>query len=205
MLRLRILALWLSRVALPATYVVIFSIMALMPSLPVMQRLDPGRQTLLGSAWMATRWLSFLLLGWGTWWHTRPRALLIAAVVMLVTFFGVTVRPSDLFGNGSPTIDLASMLVAQLILGAALGLIYSSSLYFGMVLSDGSTQHGGYHEALIGLGFILGPGTGALAETVRPGSLYSSIAAVGTVVLLSVIAVGVTSVLAERKVRSADR
>ena len=34
----------------------------------------------------------------------------------------------------------------------------------GMVLSDGSTEHGGYHEALIGLGSVLGPGMVLVVE-----------------------------------------
>ena len=84
-----------------------------MPSLPIVQQLSPARQTPLCSLWMATRFLAFLVLGVGTWWHTRPRLLLISAIVMLVTFFGITVRPSDLFGHGSPDFDLACMIVVQ--------------------------------------------------------------------------------------------
>ncbi|HWE02953.1 MAG TPA: MFS transporter [Tepidisphaeraceae bacterium] len=198
LLRVRTLALWLSRVALPATYVVIFSLMALMPSLPVMKRLDPASQTLLGSAWMLSRWVTFLILGMGTWWHTRPRLLLLAAVVMLFAFFGVTLRPSDIFANAAPALDIPSMIVAQFALGAALGVIYSGSLYFGMALSQGSTEHGGYHEALIGMGFVLGPGVGAIAQVIRPGNVYTGIAAVGTVVFFSVLAVAVTSIIGGR-------
>lgn len=198
LLRVRTLALWLSRVALPATYVVIFSLMALMPYLPIMHELSPAMQTLLGSTWMATRFLAFLLLGLGSWWHTRPRLLLIAAIVMLAGFFAVTVRPSDIFGHGSPAVDLLTMIVAQLALGFALGVIYTASLYFGMVLSEGSTEHGGYHEALIGVGFVVGPAAGALAQILRPGSIYHGIAAVGAVVFLSVIAVAVTAIVGNR-------
>ncbi|HZL35552.1 MAG TPA: MFS transporter [Tepidisphaeraceae bacterium] len=198
LLRVRVLALWLSRVALPATYIVIFSLMALMPSLPVMQKLGAARQTLVCSAWMASRTLIFVILGMTIWWHSRPRLLVLAAVIMLAAYFGVTVRPSDLVGHGSPAIDLASMLAWQLVLGAALGLVYSASLYFGMVLSEGSTDHGGYHEALIGVGFVLGPGIGALAQTLRPGSMYAGIVAVGALVGLSVIAVAITSIIGAR-------
>ncbi len=199
LLRVRTLALLLSRIALPATYVVIFSLMALMPSLPIMKQMDPSAQTLLGSAWMASRWLTFLAMGIGAWWHTRPRLLLIAAVAMLIAFFGVTLRPSDFMPGASRSLDIGSMIGFQLVLGVALGMIYSASLYFGMALSEGSTEHGGYHEALIGLGFVLGPGAGALAQTLRPGNVYAGIGAVGTVVLLSVIAVGIASMAGRRQ------
>ena len=199
LLRMRTLALWLSRVALPATYVAIFSLMALMPSLPVMKNLNPSTQTLISCTWMATRCLAFGVLGLTAWWHTRPLLLPLSAVVMLLAFLGVTLRPSDFLPGGSFALDLTCMLIAQLALGAVLGLIYCASLYFGMVLSDGSTEHGGYHEALIGLGYVLGPGTGAVAEALRPRNVYVGISAVATVVFLSVVAVGVTALLARRR------
>jgi MFS family permease len=202
LLRVRTLAMWLSRVALPATYVVIFGLMSLMPSLPVMRKLDATSQTALCSIWMFSRWLAFLALGLTTWWHARPRVLIGAAVVMLVAFLGVTLRPSDLLGHGGQAADLLSLAMWQLVLGVCLGIIYAGSLYFGMVLSDGSTEHGGYHEALIGLGMVLGPGAGAAAQWVEPGS-RTGILAVGSVIALSVGAVMVTSFISTRRQSSA--
>jgi hypothetical protein len=199
LLRLRTVALWLSRVALPATYVLIYSLMALMPSLPVLRPFTPAKQTLICSTWMAARLVTFFLLGIGTWWHTRPRILLVAALAMLIAFLGVVIRPSDLLGPSLVRFDILSMLAWQILLGCALGMIYCGSLYFGMALSDGSTEHGGYHEALIGLGSILGPGAGAIAQWLHPGDVHAGIVAVGWVVAASVFAVAVTSLVIRRK------
>lgn len=199
LLPIRTLALWLSRVALPATYVVIYSLMALMPSLPVMQELDETHKTLLGSTWMAARWFTFLVLGLGVWWHARPRILVAAAGLMLLSFAGVVVRPSDLAAGFSVHADLISMSLWQVGVGVALGMIYAASLYFGMVLSDGSTEHGGYHEALIGLGSVLGPGTGAIAQWISPDNLQLGIWSVGGIIALTVVAVFVTSFVAMQK------
>jgi hypothetical protein len=178
----RKLALWLARIALPATYIVVYSLSAMMPLLPIMRPFDTSTRTLIGSAWMASRWLMFLLLGATIWWHTRPRLLLVACAIMLIAFLGVAIRPSDLSGASASGIstasDLSSMIFWQLILGAMMGVIYSGSLYFGMVLSDGSTEHGGYHEALIGLGSILGPGSAAVAQWQWPGNLAAGVTAV---------------------------
>jgi hypothetical protein len=196
LLRSRTLALWLSRTALPATYVVIYGLMPMMPFLPVMQKLPTTTQTALGSVWLLTRLLAFVLLAMSTWWHTRPRALLWAAVIMLVAFFGMTLRPT---AGESPTIDLLAMVGWQAVLGLALGMIYSASLYFGMVLSEGSTQHGGYHEALIGLGWILGPSAGAATQLFWPAQIWVGIAAVGAVIAASVIVVLITAVVMGRQ------
>ena len=192
LLRVRTLALWMSRLALPATFVVISSLLAAMPTLPLIQRLDPTTRTVVGSVWMAARWFAFLALGATVWWHTRPRALLAAAVVILAGFVAITARPEWVpgFENVATGPWIAWMVAWQILLGAALGLIYAASLYFGMVLSDGSTEHGGYHEALIGLGTVLGPGAGAIAEGLGGGQPLWGVLAVSVVLGLSVLACG---------------
>jgi hypothetical protein len=91
------------------------------------------------------------------------------------------------------------MIASQVLLGAALGLIYTASLYFGMVLSDGSTEHAGYHEALIGLGQVLGPGAGALTQWKWQGSLRAGVVAVSSLVFVSVCAAAVAAVKARRR------
>jgi MFS family permease len=184
----RTLALWLSRIALPSTYVVIYSLSALMPLLPVMKTLDPTAQTLVGSAWMVSRWATFWFLGATLFWHTRPRLLLLATVGMGAAFVGVTAP-----------LGLWSVVAFQVLLGASLGLIYTASLYFGMVLSEGSTEHAGYHEALIGVGQVLGPGAGALTQYRWPQSLTAGVLAVSSLVCLSIVGAAVATVRAARR------
>ena len=195
----RTLALWLSRIALPATYVVVYSLMAMMPSLPVIRPLDTATQTIVGCVWMVARCAAFLYLGATIWWHTRPMVLLSAAAVMLVAFIGVAVRPSDVSGFSTQTIDLWAMIAWQIVLGMVMGIIYAGSLYFGMVLSEGSTEHGGYHEALIGLGSILGPGTAALTQWKWPNDLRAGVVAVSCVIGLSVLAATLATFRAKRR------
>jgi hypothetical protein len=116
---------------------------------------------------------------------------------MLAAFWGTVVPGAapDQMGAGGA---LGVMIAAQLVLGAAIGMIYAASLYFGMVLSEGSTEHGGYHEALIGLGQVLGPGAGAAAAWAWPGSIAAGIGAVSVVIVASVLAAGFAKVRAAR-------
>lgn len=186
LLRVRTLALWLSRISMPASYALIYSLSALLPSLDPIHRIPTWAATLIGSTWLASRWFAFLLLGFNSWWHTRPRALLVAAWLMLAGFAVVGWQPSHMLGVGLAG-DLAWLVLCQIVIGFAIGLIYSASLYFGMVLSDGSTEHSGYHEALIGLGSILGPGAGALAQWIQPGQVMFGVFAVSGVLLLSTV------------------
>lgn len=182
----RKLALYLSRIALPSTYLVSYALAALMPTLPSLAAENVSTQTAVGSLWLAGRWLGFSALAIWSFWHTRPRLLIVATGVMLVTFVAVCV-PEMVVPGGSAMARLWVMGSAQIVLGWALALIYSGSLYFGMVLSDGSTEHGGYHEALIGLGQVLGPGVAAGAQTIRPGSILPAVIAVTAMIFVSLI------------------
>lgn len=206
LLRLRTLALWLSRISMPASYALIYALSAMLPSLPPMQQIPTWVATVVGSAWLVSRWLAFLMLGFSPWWHTRPRALLFAAWAMLAAFAALAWQPSSLLSGGDAlAIDLAWLVLCQIGIGFALGLIYSASLYFGMVLSDGSTEHGGYHEALIGLGSILGPGAGAVAQWARPGKTLPGIVAVISVLALSTLLASAASLVIARRAKNADR
>jgi MFS family permease len=181
------LALVLSRISLPATYVVIYSLMAMLPSMPGIKALGTSAGTAVCSVWMAVRCLAFLALGLTHWWHSRPRLLLVAGFGMLIGFVG-TVGPATQLGH------LGWIIAAQILLGAAMGIIYSGSLYFGMVLSDGSTEHGGYHEALIGLGQVLGPGASAAAAYAWPGNAMAGVIVVATIITGSIVAAQVACV-----------
>lgn len=183
LLHSRRLAMWLSRMALPSTYIVIFALGAMAPSLHVLQDFSTPIKTALTSIWMLVRVLAFLLLMATVAWHTRPRLLLLATAAVLVGFLG-TVTPPD----GSLPIALACMVLGQVVLGIGLGVVYQGSLYFGMVLSDGSTEHGGYHEALIGLGGAMGPAVAAVIQHIRPGDVAASSMAVGALVGLTLAA-----------------
>jgi MFS family permease len=184
MMRRQRLALWLSRIALPSTYVVVYSIAPALPSLHAIRQLTPTIATLVGSTWLIARAAAFAITGSTTFWHKRPGLMFLASVIMLFAFIG-TIAPGAL-----TKMDLAqalsAMVIAQIVLGLSIGTIYSASLYFGMAVSDGSTRHGGYHEALIGLGQILGPLVGATMQWVYPGTLWPAVAAISGVVLISV-------------------
>src|SRR5207249_10642703 len=66
----------------------------------------------------------------------------------------------------APTV--AAFVLAQAVFGCALGLIYYSSLFYSMDLSDTKSEQGGIHEAAIGLGNFAGPAVGAASLHLLP-------------------------------------
>lgn len=192
----RRLALLLARISVPAMYVVTYALVALMPSIPVLQPYSAAKQTLISSGWFAVRTLMFLILGSTRFWHTRPQLLLVAGAALLAAFVMIVVP----FSRDQST-NLAVMFMGQLILGVSVGLIYMCSLYFGMALTSGSAESGGYHEALVGVGMTLGPGAAAAMEFIRPHDQPAAVAAVSAILGATVL---VGSVMSLRMRRHAE-
>jgi MFS family permease len=179
------LALWLSRIALPSTYVIVYSIAPALPSLHAIQQLTPTIATLIGSTWLIARAFAFGITGSTTFWHSKPGLMFVASITMLVAFVG-TIVPGAMTGIALEH-ALIGMIIAQIVLGFSIGTIYSASLYFGMAVSEGSTAHSGYHEALIGLGQILGPLIGAAMQWIYPGTLWPAVLAISGVVSVTLV------------------
>jgi MFS family permease len=179
------LALWLSRIALPSTYVIILSLAPALPSLHAIKQLSTASATMLASIWFVARAAAFILTGITTFWHRRPILILGASITMLLGFLG-TVISGSLTGISLLHV-IPFMASAQIVLGFSLGTIYSASLYFGMAVSDGSTEHGGYHEALIGLGQVLGPVVGATTQMMYPGVLWPVVVGISFVVSMTIV------------------
>jgi hypothetical protein len=112
------------------------------------------------SVWFHIRALAFLKLWLWPGWHYRF-SWYIGAFGILLTSFVVLVM----------TRQLPLILAAQVGLGWASALLYYSSLYYAMDGSSAPSEHGGIHEALIGVGICGGPALCALAQTVTGSAL----------------------------------
>ncbi len=95
-----------------------------------------------------------------------------AFAVLIVTFAVILMVP-----------DLAVIFAAQLFFGGALGLIYYSSLFYSMDVGETKGEHGGIHEAAIGVGNFAGPAVGAAALHFLPQYANSGAVAVSALLL----------------------
>jgi predicted MFS family arabinose efflux permease len=136
-----------------------------------------------GSVWTFARVGACCLLWFWPGWHYRFRYLLGAYLLLAGSFALMLTVP-----------NLAVLVVAQLFFGGALGLIYYSSLFYAMDLSDSKGEHGGIHEAVIGLGNFGGPAVGAASLWLWPQYPNSGALAVSGVLLAGVsVLVGIWS------------
>jgi MFS family permease len=95
-----------------------------------------------------------------------------AFIILILSFATILMAP-----------NLIVLITAQIFLGAALGLIYYSSLFYSMDAGDTRGEHGGIHEAAIGLGNCVGPAVGALSLQFLPQYANSGTIAVSILLL----------------------
>ena len=142
----------LAWVANPFAYISINSLIPVMPTIAIKLSLTPTEAGIFGSVWFFMRALSFVALAFWTRWHYRFGWLALSFGAMIMSF--TTILLSS---------NLAILVLAQLVYGSAVGLIYYSSLFYSMDVSDTKGEHGGIHEAVIGAGNCMGPAVGAAA------------------------------------------
>ncbi len=145
--------------AIPFSYVGITTVMAMIPALARTLAMSPAQAGLFCSIWMFVRLGTFVALWQWTGWHYRFRWLLAA-------FVGLTLSFSLLLLSH----NLGLLVAAQAVFGVSVGLIYYSSLFYSMDVGQTKGEHGGLHEAMIGMGICLGPAVGALSLYLAPGS-----------------------------------
>ncbi len=167
---------WLAN---PFAYVAVNTVGAVIPQLAQKFQLSPTQSGVFCSLWFFVRALAFVGLWQWTGWHYRFRWLL-AAFLGLIAGFALMMLAAQLW----------LVLLAQIIFGAAIGLLYYSSLFYSMDVGETKGEHGGLHEAAIGIGICAGPAVGAAALT------FSSQAAnAGTWAVSGLLSVGLGGLL----------
>ena len=160
---------WLAN---PFAYIGMNTLIALMPGIAQRSELSTTLAGVFGSLWCFARFGAFVGLWLWSGWHYRFRWLLAGYVALVSAFIMILLAP-----------NLPMLVAAQMVFGGAVGLLYYSSLFYSMDMSETKGEHGGIHESAIGLGNCAGPAVGAAALQFLPQYSHSGILAV-TVLLL---------------------
>jgi predicted MFS family arabinose efflux permease len=156
---------WLAN---PFAYIGINTLIAVIPGVAERLHLSTTQAGFFCSVWCFARLGAFTVLWKWAAWHYRFRWLLAAYLALVISFVAILTAP-----------NLLVLVLAQCLFGTGIGLIYYSSLFYSMDNSDTKGEHGGIHEAVIGLGNFAGPAVGALALQLLPKYSHSGAVAVG--------------------------
>lgn len=155
-------------IANPFSYVAINTVIPLIPSIAEKLDLSTGMAGIVCSIWLFARLAAFAVFWQWTGWHYRFRWLAGSFLLLIVCFFGVLMSQS-----------IGLLLIAQVGFGLSIGLIYYSSLYYSMNVTENQGANAGFHEAMIGMGQFVGPAMGAAAAYLVPTAMGISAWSVG--------------------------
>ncbi len=135
-----------ARYLLPSSYVLLSVISPLLPYRMETLGVAIAWQTPIVATWMVTR--VWVVASMGRWprWQGRWETLLLAAMSLVMGFFGVLLAQ-----------HLVTMVIALALLGAGLAITHYAGLYYALAVGQAEVEAGGTHEALMGLGYTFGP------------------------------------------------
>ncbi len=135
------------------TYVMISVLLPLLPALAEKVGRSPSTVIVMTCIFYLTRSLAFVLFGRWEAWHYHRGWNFAALLTAPLAFAGIMLTPS-----------LGLILASMALFGLALGLTYSSSIFYSLDYGEGKGEHGGLHEAVIGMGNLAGPLVGVLGS-----------------------------------------
>jgi hypothetical protein len=126
--------------------------------------------SILAATWMLARFATLGAMARLSFWHGRWSALLAAGTSL----------------SGGLVIVLLSTSTLGVVLGLALfgigmGLTYCATLYYSLTVGRGAVDAGGGFEALVGLGYVMGPLVGLAGQAMASGTRASVITVLFTV------------------------
>jgi hypothetical protein len=137
------------RVLHSVSYLVMYALSPYLPQLLERLGVAEGRRGLVAATWLAVRVVAFLALERWHGWHGRWSFALGGIAATLVGFALAVLAP----GAGAQA--LALVLLGLALFGLGLAALYTAALYY--VFEVGAEGGGDSHEALIGLGYSIGP------------------------------------------------
>jgi hypothetical protein len=106
----------------------------------------PEATSVIAALWMVARFVTMAAMWRTGGWHGRWETLGAGAATLAGGLALVLLSPS-----------LVGIIVGLVLYGTGMGLTYYASLYYSMAVGHAAVQAGGNFEALIGVGYCIGP------------------------------------------------
>lgn len=165
---------------LPVSFMVVATLEPYLPFAMARIGLAPHIATAAAATWMVTRAATFILMERWHGWHGRWSTSFIGGFLMLAGF-GISVTAN------TPALMIAGLAT----FGVGIGIVYTAALYYAMSVGNSGVDAGGKHEAIIGIGYAIGPICGlsaaALANTNTIQPQHESIALTASVSALAAL------------------
>lgn len=181
------------RICLPVSYVVSSALGPFLPSAMDTLAVPIAWQPVVLSAWQLPRMLGFVVHQVTTAWRGNWAHPISGGVMLAVGFIAAILAPR-LAADIGTTMGTVLLVGGLTVFGAGMSCIYSGAIYYAMSVGNAEVDAGGAHEALIGVGYTIGPAIG-LVPTMMIARGTISATRFEPIVLGSVAVVGVIGVV----------
>ena len=141
-----------TRFVIPTSYIFISVIGPVLPFILRDLVIADELKTPIASLWMFARMFTVVILAQLTFWHGRWSTLAVGISLLAGGFAGIVLAT-----------DVSMLLIGLTLFGAGHGILYYAGLYYAMAVGGADVDAGGRFEALIGVGYVIGPVAGMLA------------------------------------------
>ncbi len=148
-----------ARILLPVSYVLNAAMSPILPYRFAELGLSVAWETPVTGTWMVIRVLTLAVMWRANFWHGRWGTLLFGGATMTLGFAVVVTGP-----------NIETMLAGFSLFGVGLGVVYYTALYYAMAVGHAEIDAGGTHEALIGVGYTVGPCAGLVGLALGSGA-----------------------------------
>ncbi|HLO41508.1 MAG TPA: MFS transporter [Phycisphaerales bacterium] len=190
------------RILLPLSYILHTALQPFLPSAMTSLGITLAWQPLVASVFAVGRAVTFGIAGRLHIWHGRWSTPIVGVILLLLGFTAALLSP--LLGNEGPTPEISWTGILVLCGGLAvfatgMALNYTAAIYYAMAVGKAEVDAGGKHEALIGVGYTVGPLCGLVPSyAIDAGWMQQSTFAPFVLVAVGIIAVSATGLVVRR-------
>lgn len=149
------------RLLLPAAYLVMYTVLPMLPGITKVimtaggweEKLAERVEPLLVSLYLIARVAAFFTLERWQGWHGKWITASLGTTLLLVGCGAVILSPRMDLGGAA----VGPLVIGLLALGAGAATIYCGALYYALEVGAAEVDAGGMHEAMIGVGYVMGP------------------------------------------------
>jgi hypothetical protein len=166
------------RILLPTAYAVMYAMSPMLPQIIASIGLDKTIATPFAAIWLFGRVVAFFVFErWKSWHGTWVTATWGTA--LLLGGFALVVMSPVIAAHATQVVAQVACGIGLLFFGFGAAAIYCGALFYALEVGQAEVDAGGMHEAMIGLGYTVGPLCMLVPQVLAVPSFVSSTPVIG--------------------------
>ncbi len=144
------------RILLPTCYIFNTALLPFLPGAMKALNISVAWRPIVQSSFALARCVTFYLAGRWHAWHGRWSTPIVGSILLFSGFAAALLSP-QVKATESSWPGILVLSAGLVVFGVGMALIYTAAIYYAMAVGNSEVDAGGKHEALIGVGYAVGP------------------------------------------------